>query len=368
MEHTIQSTSDDTVGLSQPPSKTNTNAQSKKFLIIRLSSIGDIVLTTPIVRCLKTKFPNSQVHYLTKQSNASILENNPYIDKIHTYNKDIGIHSLIKELRKEDFDFIVDLHKNLRSLRIYLALRKPRGTFNKLNLQKWFYVRTKKNVLPNIHIVDRYFSAVKSLNVENDGKGLDFFLQDEDYISRDALPLSFAEGYIAIAVGAKHITKQIPTDILIAICEKIEGNILLLGDINDKIKANKVENAIGSRVFNGCGAYSLPQTAALIDTSKGLITADTGLMHIGAALKKNIISIWGSTVPEFGMYPYFPQASKENDASNNGYESHIFEVNNLRCRPCSKLGYKRCQRVHFKCMKQQDTLRIAQVANTWLKC
>ncbi|MBR1627303.1 MAG: glycosyltransferase family 9 protein [Bacteroidales bacterium] len=359
MENTQEETEDDTYYLSQAEDKAKGGENAKKFLIIRLSSIGDIVLTTPVVRCLKKQYPNCQIHYLTKQSNACILESNPYINKVHVYNKGLGIHSLINELKKEDFSFIIDLHKNLRSKRIVIALHKPYGMFNKLNFKKWYYVHTKKNVMPNIHIVDRYFDAVKKLNVTNDKEGLDFFLQDEDYISPDALPLSFQDGYITVAVGAKHITKQIPTDILIAVCEKIDGNILLLGDINDKIKANRIENAIGSRVFNGCGAYSLTQTAALIDTSKGIITADTGLMHIAAALKKNIISLWGNTVPEFGMYPYLPKSCKK--------ENHIFEVKNLKCRPCSKLGYKKCPHVHFKCMKQQDTFRIAEIANTWLQ-
>ncbi|MBQ7985387.1 MAG: glycosyltransferase family 9 protein [Bacteroidales bacterium] len=338
--------------------QTEDDTPLKKILIIRFSSIGDIVLTTPVVRCIKNEYKDCEIHFLTKQQNISVLENNPYIDKIHIYNKGIGLHALIKDLKKENFDFVVDLHKNLRSKRVLLALRKPYGTFNKLNFKKWYYVRTKHNVMPDVHIVDRYFAAVKKLDVHNDGAGLDFFLQDEDYISPDALPLSFQEGYIAVAVGAKHITKQIPTDIIIAVCEKTEGNILLLGDVNDKVKANKSENAVGSRVFNGCGAYSLTQTAALIDTSKGIITSDTGLMHIAAARKKNIVSVWGNTVPQFGMYPYLPQGSTS--------ENHIFEVKDLKCRPCSKLGYKKCPHTHFKCMKQQDTFAIAEIANRWL--
>lgn len=329
-----------------------------KILVIRFSSIGDIVLTTPIVRCLKQQLPNCQVHFLTKYQYAPIIENNPYVNKVHLFDKNLGLRPTIKELKQENFGFVVDLHKNLRSLQICFALGKPFKAFNKINIKKWLYVHFKKNLLPKVHIVDRYFDTIKSLNVHNDNKGLDFFLREEDYIAPDVLPLSFQEGYIAIAVGAKHQTKQIPTDIIIAICEKIGGNILLFGDINDKGKANKIENAIGSRVFNGCGAYSLPQTASLIDNSLGLITADTGLMHIGAALKKNIISVWGNTVPEFGMSVYLPKDCQS--------QSYIFEVKDLSCRPCSKLGYKKCPRRHFKCMKQQDTFRISQIANEWL--
>lgn len=333
------------------------DANKQKILIIRFSSIGDIVLTTPVVRCLKKKFPQSQIHYLTKIANMSILENNPYVDKVITLGKNEGMSTLIKSLKDEKYNFIIDLQKNLRSLRVKLALRKPSGTFSKLNIKKWILVHLKKNVLPKVHIVDRYFEAVQSLQVENDGEGLDYFLQEEDYVSPDTLPIAFQSGYIAIAVGAKHTTKQIPTDIIIAICEKIQGNIILLGDLNDKIKANKIENVIGSRVFNACGVFSLNQSAAIIDNSKGIITGDTGLMHIAAARKKNIISLWGNTVPEFGMTPYLPANSKA--------ESYIFEIKDLKCRPCSKLGYKECPKGHFKCMKLQDTEKIASIANSW---
>ena len=117
--------------------QTEDDTPLKKILIIRFSSIGDIVLTTPVVRCLKNKYKDCEIHFLTKQQNISVLENNPYIDKIHIYNKGIGLHALIKDLKKENFDFVVDLHKNLRSKRVLLALRKPYGTFNKLNFKKW---------------------------------------------------------------------------------------------------------------------------------------------------------------------------------------------------------------------------------------
>lgn len=331
-----------------------------KVLIIRFSSIGDIVLTSPIVRCLKKQKPNCEIHYLTKQQNASLLQNNPYVDKVFTLSSGAGgFHSLIKELRAESYDFVVDLHKNLRSRRVVFALKKPFSSFPKLNFKKFVLVRFKQNLMPDVHIVDRYFEAVKDLKVVNDGEGLDYFLQEEDYIPSDALPLSFQNGYVCLAIGSKHETKQMPLDILIRICQKIQGPILLIGDLNDKIKANKVENAIGTRVFNGCGCFSINRTAALIKNSLGVITPDTGAMHIAAALRKNIISVWGNTVPQFGMYPYLPKDCKSDNL--------ICEVDNLKCRPCSKLGFKKCPKKHFNCMRLQDTDKIARTADSWFE-
>ncbi len=327
-----------------------------KILIIRLSSIGDIILTTPIIRSIKTQIPNAEVHYLIKANNSIILNNNPYVDKIILFNGSLS--KTIRELKKENYTFIIDLHKQLRSLIIRLRLLKPSKTFNSLKIKKWIFVKWKINKLPNKHIVDRYFEATKPIgNIVNDGKGLDYFLAEEDYIAPDTLPLDFQDGYIAVVVGSKHQTKQIPTDKLIDLCNKIEGSIVILGDKYDRDKAIKVENEVGARVFNACGAYNLNQTASLIANSNGVITPDTGLMHIAAALNKNIISVWGNTVPEFGMYPYLPKNSKA--------DVHIFENKNLSCRPCSKLGFEKCPKKHFECMVNLDYNKIALIANNW---
>ena len=264
---------------------------------------------------------------------------------------------LLKKLRKNKFDYIVDLHNNLRTLRIKAMLGVKSKAFPKLNLKKFLLVNFKINKLPNIHIVDRYFEATSKLGVTNDKKGLDFFLQEEDFVSPDALPLDFHNGYIAIVVGSKHFTKQMPLNLLTQICKGLEKPIILLGDKTDYEKAYKIEKEIGSKVFNGCGAYNINQSSALIKNSLGVITADTGLMHIASALDKNIICLWGNTVMDFGMYPY--------RAENSQAPTYNFEIKNLSCRPCSKLGYKKCPKKHFKCMNDQNVDEIVRIANNW---
>lgn len=327
--------------------------ESYKILVIRFSSIGDIVLTTPIVRALKQQLKNVEIHYLTKKTNYSLLQNNKYIDKIHLLED----ADLLKKLRSNKFDYIVDLHNNLRTLKIKAMLGVKSKAFPKLNLKKFLLVNFKINKLPNIHIVDRYFEATSKLGVTNDKKGLDFFLQEEDFVSPDALPLDFHDGYIAIVVGSKHFTKQMPLNILAQICKGLEKPIILLGDKTDYAKAFKIEKEIGSKVFNGCGAYNINQSSALIKNSLGVITADTGLMHIASALDKNIICLWGNTVMDFGMYPY--------RAENSQAQTYNFEIKNLSCRPCSKLGYKQCPKKHFKCMNNQNVEEIVRIANNW---
>ncbi len=317
----------------------------KKILIIRFSSIGDIVLTTPVVRCLKLQ-SDCEIHYLTKAANRAILEANPYISKIHILKDDWN--EMMQSLKAENFDFIIDLHKNLRSLRIKLNLRKPASTFKKCNFTKWKMVHLKrftKHKLSVSHVVERYLETLKPFEITNDGKGLDYFIPEKETPVSTILPSCFLEsGYIAIAVGSKHTTKQIPIEKLIDLCKNTTENFVLLGDNHDKQKSETIVKSTQSNVFDACGILSLNQSALVVQHAKYLISGDTGLMHIAAALKKPVVSVWGSTVPEFGMYAYFPKELK--------HLNKIVQTENLACRPCSKLGYDKCPKNHFKCMTQ----------------
>jgi len=313
----------------------------KKILIIRFSSIGDIVLTTPVIRCIKTQKPDTEIHYLTKKSFSGILESNPYVSKIYTIEKNVS--EIAEELKKENYDFIIDLHNNLRSMQTKRLLAKFSSSVKKLNFKKWLLVNFKINKMPAIHVVDRYLETVKSLGVKNDEKGLDYFIPEKDEIKITSLPLSHQKEYIAFVIGAKHFTKQLPAEKIISICKKLPKPIVLLGGKEDISRANEIEEAVGHAIYNACGKYNLNQSASLIKHADKVITHDTGLMHIAAAFKKDIISVWGNTVPDFGFSPYL-----------SGKKSKIVEVKNLPCRPCSKIGYDNCPKGHFKCMVEID--------------
>src|SRR6478609_11898899 len=164
-----------------------------KILVIRFSSIGDIVLTTPVVRVLKTQLDNVEIHYATKIQFASIFQESPYIDKMHYLQG--GLLDFVKELRQEKFDCIIDLHNNLRTRIIKLLLGVKSTSFNKLNFQKWLMVNLKINKLPPVHIVDRYLDAAKWLGVKNDSLGLDYFIPEKDEIPKDWLPITHQMGY-----------------------------------------------------------------------------------------------------------------------------------------------------------------------------
>lgn len=308
-----------------------------KILVLRFSSIGDIVLTTPVVRCLKEQLPGAEIHYCTKDGYQSLIEYNPHLSKRFYLDKN-GLSSLIRQLRAERYDYIVDLHNNLRTNLIKLSLGVRSYSFEKLNWQKWSLVRLKINVLPNVHIVDRYLDAVRPLGVDNDGRGLDYFIPYRDQVEDDWLPESHQRGYVAYAIGGQHETKKLPLPRMIELCRKINYPIVLLGGKEDAEAADIIEQTIGKRlIYNACGKYNINQSASLLQRSRIVFSHDTGLMHIAAALKKKVYSIWGNTTPYFGMYPYKTSFL-------------ILENNNLNCRPCSKIGYKRCPLGHFRCM------------------
>ena len=315
----------------------------KKILLIRFSSIGDIVLTTPIVRALKEQL-KCELHVLTKKQYAGIYKNNPRVDFVYSFEK--NIKDVIVNLKNENFDFIVDLQKNLRSHKVVKVLKKPSANFPKLNIEKWLLVNFKINKLPEKHIVDRYFEAVKPLGISNDGLGLEYYLPKNETIDIVSINKNLENGFVAWVIGGQHFTKIMPAEKVSFIISKLNLPVVLLGGPEDKARGEEiVELSDNSSVFNTCGQFSLNGSASLVEQSKLVITNDTGLMHIAAAFKKPIISIWGNTIPEFGMYPYLP------DEENKFV---ISEVKDLSCRPCSKLGHKKCPKKHFKCMLEQD--------------
>ena len=319
-----------------------------KFLIIRFSSIGDIVLTSPVARCLKNQLEEARIHYLVKQKFGALVSANPFIDKVHLFENDLD--KTIKELKSENFDYIIDLHNNMRSSLVKLRIRAIPFSFHKQNFNKWLLVHLKINRLPGISIVDRYLDPLKSFGVVNDGKGLDFFIPKKDIVNTVSFPVTFRKGFIVFAIGANHVTKRMPVEKIIGLIKNINLPVILLGDENDKIQGDKIVSAAGNNVLNACGLYNINQSASIVKQSKVVISHDTGLMHIAAAFGKKIISIWGNTVPEFGMYPYQPDP-----------DSRIIQVENLKCRPCSKLGFKKCPKKHFRCMNDINTEQVARL-------
>ena len=318
-----------------------------KILIIRFSSIGDIVLTTPVVRAAKLQL-GAEVHFLTKKAYAGMLGANPYIDRIHGLDEDFS--KLMQVLRRERFDLIVDLHHNLRTLRVKNALRRPSRSFYKANIEKWLMVRFKYDRLPKTHIIDRYMATLEDFGVKADGLGMDYYYREvPDLLAR----WEITEPFVAIALGAAHRTKQIPVSLVEKLICARPGKYVLIGG-KDVASSGKELASRNPEVIDLCGRLSLDASAQVIESSDCLVTGDTGMMHIGAALKKPMLSVWGNTIPAFGMYPYY--------GSENKIEHEEFEQL-IKCRPCSKTGFKKCPKGHFRCMLDHDAMMISNALN-----
>ena len=338
-----------------------------KILVIRFSSIGDIVLTTPVIRCLKNQISDVEIHVLTKKKFSSLYKTNPYINKVHEY--DDSLKKNIEELKLENYDYIVDLQKNKRSIRVTRALHKPHSSFPKLNFKKFLLTTFKINLMPDIHIVDRYFKAVEKLGVKNDYQGLDFFISEKNDYPLSELPEDFQKGYHAFVIGGTYKTKILPAVKIVEIIQKLNEPLILLGGPDDVERANEIldkisesqnlrisksqnlSNLATQQLISLVGKINLEQSASIVKKAKSVLTNDTGLMHIAAAFHKNIVSVWGNTVPELGMYPYLPKEKEK---------CHIVECKDVKCRPCSKLGFKECPRKHFNCMIKIDCDTIVE--------
>lgn len=342
-----------------------------KFLVIRFSSIGDIVLTTPVMRLIKAKFPDCELHFVTKKKFKDVVALNPHIDVLHQLDESLS--DCINELKKEEFDFVIDLHNNFRSKRVRnnvniskpssfspddiaklpaLGSRKRTFWLNKLDIRKFIYTVFKINRLPDVHITDREVDTLAALGISNDKAGLEYYISEEDNNKALELTSALSDGYVAFVIGATYYTKRMTVDLIAQIADKLLKPVVLVGGPGDAESAQTIEGKCkNNRILNLCSKLPLNVSAGIVKNATLVIAHDTGLMHIAAAYKKNIITIWGNTVPEFGMYACEP-----------GAQSADFEVK-LKCRPCSKLGYHKCPKKHFNCMNQQPIDQIVAKAN-----
>lgn len=319
-----------------------------KVLIIRFSSIGDIVLASPVFRCVKQQLENAEVHFLCKKAFKDVTVANPYIDHFHYF--DNNLQELADECNRQHFDYIIDLHKNFRTFKLRMKVKSNWLVFKKLTFQKFILTNFKINIMPRRHITLRSLDAVRPLGVKDDGKGLDYFIPAEERIALDDLPASHYFGFIAIVIGASYYTKKLPVYKLKELCSLINYPIILVGGREDAEEGRQVAEEDPIKIYNACGKFSLNGSADIVSKAKLVISNDTGLQYIAAAFGKRIFAIWGGTSPALDVEPFY---------GTNHLSLHINFVLNLYCQPCSNYGTQTCPRGHFKCMKNQDISNIA---------
>ncbi len=333
-----------------------------KFLVIRFSSIGDIVLTTPAIRCLKQQVAGAEVHFLTKLSFKAVTAHNPYIDKFYYYDDNLAL--LIKELRSEGYDYIIDLHKNLRTLRIKLALNVESYSYNKESLQKFLLTKLRLNFMSGRHITLRCLDALARFNVQDDGRGLDYFIRPGDRVAISDLPLSHSMGYVAMVIGASFYTKKLPVHKLQQLCLTIGYPIVLVGGKEDVPEGEKIAAADPAKIYNACGKFNLNESADIVRNAKVVISHDTGLQYIACAFNKPVVAIWGGTSPRLDVEPFYGYRYLEASQNKAVYKNML--VPGLKCQPCSNFGTATCPLGHFNCMEQQDLGKIKNAVDLFL--
>ena len=322
-----------------------------RILITRFSSIGDIVLTTPIIRAVSARFPGASIHFATKAAYKELLSNNPFIARLHLLDDDW--QSFAASFEGLHFDYFIDLHKNLRTQRLRSVIASDRYvSFDKKNFDKWLLVNFKINRLKGDGLLTRYFRSLLTIDVTYDNRGLDFHLGDLNGYTEvdDQLP---GHEFDALVLGGKHSTKKAPVEKLIPVLRNKKRTTVLLGGDSEFAEAKQLE--VVDDVVNFTGKLSLTESAYVLSKAQKVATNDTGLMHIAAAFDKDLAVLWGSTVREFGFSPV-----KSMDSTSDTIH---FENEGLNCRPCSKLGHSKCPKGHFNCMMDLDYSRLTDWFN-----
>ncbi len=311
-----------------------------KILVIRFSSIGDLVLTTPALRGLKQQLPSAEIHVLTKSVYAPLLEGLYSVDRIWN----MGEANLMSQLQQIQFDAVIDLQNNWRSLLVKLSLWSvPNYTYNKKSIQRWLFVNTKWAHFKVNHVCDRYWETVFPLGVLPDKQGIElpsYRVEIQDNIAQ-------VKPFVVAILGATYTTKKIPKELWIQALDSIHLPVVLIGGDLDFALAQELTALLPQRVINCVGKLSLQASAKYIENCQFAMGGDTGFTHIARAYKKSILVIWGNTHPGLGFSPDWQITERD------GSVLHMLPQN-LSCHPCTKLGYEVCPRHHFHCMKQHS--------------
>jgi len=309
-----------------------------------LSSIGDILLTTPFLRALRKEYPDSLIDYLTKSEYVELMANNSNINRVYAFEAINGFKENFKwrsRIKSNCYDAIFDLHRNIRTLLMTgLNGGTKSGKYNKRYFKRFLLVKLGINLLKKVTpAADRYLEVGFRYNLINDGLGLDLYTNIDNPLKESANVISQVN--IVIAPGAGFYTKRWLSEYFAQLADllikEFNATIILVGSKDDMSISEEIKSQMKGSVIDATGRYTLLETAAIIKDSDAVVTNDSGLMHIAVSQKKPILAFFGSTTEELGFYPY-------------GDKYKVLEISDLNCRPCTHIGRDSCPKKHFKCM------------------
>lgn len=321
----------------------------QKFLLVLDGPLEDIILSTPLIRALKTRWQETEVDYVTHPDFVPVLTENPYINRVVSRRE-------VAWLKQQSYDRMIDLQNDGDSWLLTWQLKIPCYRYKSRKLKTWLKRLWRKDTVQT-HQAEQYLQVVPDLNLERDRLGLDFFIPQSQIINLKDLPEGHQKEYVVFAINARYATRKLPVKRMIELCDKINKPIILLGEEEDKENGERLTRFFDrdggyqdyepglaelnkkTVIFNGCGRFNIHQQASLIKQSRAVFCYDHFQMHIAAACGKETFCIWGNTAPRFGYYPYQTKFT-------------VLENNKLNCRPCSTTGFSRCPKGHFKCMEE----------------
>lgn len=336
---------------------------SEKILLVQTAFIGDVVLTTPLIKAVKKKFSNSKLSVLVIPQTAELLMNNPYVDEVIVYDKrgqEKSLHAffqLVNKIKQEKFDLALVPHRSYRSsFLVFLSKIPERIGFDKN--QANFFLTKKVTYQNNLHEIDRNLSLIQANGLKLEEKLPELFPDKnnfttvENFLTENEVKL--ADPLIAIAPGSTWATKRWLLEGFAKVADwliqKEKAKVVLIGSKEDEKLANDIGNLMQTKPVVACGKLSLLESAVLLSKCKLLLANDTAPVHMAVAMKTPVVEIYGSTVPAFGFYPYG--------------DGHLIIEKNLPCRPCGIHGHQKCPLGHFRCMKE---ISAEEVFNTVVK-
>jgi lipopolysaccharide heptosyltransferase II len=332
----------------------------ERILVIRLSSLGDVLLTTPVLRLLREYCPAAQVDFLTKAAYQDILCTNPCVDRLWLWEPQQGLREMLRRLRQIRYDIVVDLHRTLRSRLLYRGLLAERKlAYTKRTIRRALLVHLGWNTLQAMTPVpELYMAPLRCLGMTAPLPPLELHLTAESQEAMQAylqqeLPESRMRPLLAVAPGAHWSTKRWPVERFAVVAQTLaqmqQAAVVVLGSAEDRPLAQQLCQQLSVPVLNSTGNLSLMHTAALLQQCRLLLSNDSGLMHMAAALQVPVVAIFGPTVQEFGFYPF--KASAQVVSAT------------IACRPCSTKGSTRCPRGHHQCMQQVTVAHVLAAAS-----
>ena len=322
-----------------------------------MSSIGDIILTTPLIRVVRKRFPDASITFLVKSQFYDVIKTNPHINHIISFDKKSGLQGLRKlrqDIVKENYDLLLDIHKSLRSryLRWFSGVQTI-GSYSKQIFNRTLLVNFGINLYKEQKpVYERYFEAVSDYGLVYDGAGTEVVVPESeaDIIIKSLVDdgYRYTQPLVALCPAASFTNKRWfearYAELADYLIKKYDTTICLLGSKSDYEICERIKEQLGNKALNYAGKFSLLGSAAVLMFCKFAVTNDSGLMHLAQSQKTPVVALFGPTTRELGYFP-IPEKSRVVEAQ-------------VKCRPCTHNGLDYCPKKHFKCMSQ---IQVADV-------